>query len=53
MILFPAADGPLKLPNIGFDNENHLTSYITLQQRNNLSTKAKVTMSTPVGKKNL
>lgn len=30
LILFPAADGPLKLPNIGFDNENHMTSLITL-----------------------
>lgn len=32
--MFPDAAGPLKLPNIGFDNESHFTSMITLQQRN-------------------
>ena len=53
LILFPATDGPLKLPNIGFDNESHFTSMITLQKRNATEAKARLEMKTPHGKKNL
>jgi hypothetical protein len=53
LILFPAADGPLKLPNIGFDNENQFTSMITLQNKNSVPAKARLEMKAPIGKKNL
>lgn len=50
LILFPAIDGQLKLPNIGFDNENNFRSLITLNTRSN---KAQLELKNPTGKRNL
>jgi hypothetical protein len=54
LITFPDKQGPLKLPNIGIDNEVNYDSVRTVQaQRKSLDSKAAVTLDVPAGKRNL